>query len=153
MIHSIDFGKVLITLYFKHTTWISWILPKDAQFEALRQFGVRNVSNKELSDQLTKLYDVVYENLQLWQEEVRKKTLDFQEKQGEMNLDFTKKTTKMAFELQPLHPESLQSNNTYHYALRLVYETMNIYTNRQLRDAKLELEKTITLIEKELSQK
>lgn len=138
---------------FKHTTWISWFLPKDAQFESLRQFGIRNISNKELSQQLTKLYDVVYEELQLWQEEARKKTLDFREKQSEMDLEFTKNSSQVSFEIQPSNPVVLQSNRAFLFTLRSVYETMKIYTNIRLIDAKLELEKAIRLIEQELNQR
>ena len=28
--------------YFKHITWITYFLPKDAQFESLKEFGIRN---------------------------------------------------------------------------------------------------------------
>lgn len=147
-----EYNDSLIPL-FKHTTWISWFSPKDAQFESLKQFGVRNISNRELGEQITKLYDVIYEELKLWQDEIRDKTLKYQELHGEMGIEFTKYTPEISFELQPSQPETLQLNQNYLYSLRLMNESMKQYTIIKLEIAKLEIEKTISLIENELDQK
>ncbi|WP_455168788.1 DUF6090 family protein [Aegicerativicinus sediminis] len=136
--------------FFKHTTWITWFAPEDAQYESLKQFGVRNISNRVLGDQITKLYDVIYEELQLWQDEIRDKTIKYQELQGELGIEFTKYTPEISFEIQPSQPETLQLNKNYLFYLRLVNESMKQYTMIKLENAKLEIAKTISLIENEL---
>ena len=137
---------------FKFTTWILWFSPKRTQLEALRQFGFVNISNKKLRIQITDLYDVTYMNLGLWQEEIRHKTLNFQEKYGEHGFEFSKYKPDESFELIPLNPTLLQSNKEYLFDLRMNYESMNIYTNTELAKGKVEIEKTIAMIKKELNQ-
>ena len=145
------FDDSLIPL-FKQTTWITWFLPKDAQFESLKQFGVRNISNKALGAQLTYMYDVIYEKVQLWQEETRMKTLDFQRDKSRMDLQFTKYTRDLNFDMFPANPENFKANNEFLFTVRTVCETMKFYTNLHLIEAKFEVEKTINMIEEELGK-
>ena len=138
--------------HFKHTTWIKWFLPKDAQFESLKQFGIRNISNKELSDQITKLYDVIYEEVLLWQVETRKRTSDFLDTFDELGFEFVKDSARISLDSQPMNPKALQLNKAYLYNLKTVNATMKIYTDIKLKLAQKEIEKTLEMLEKELSQ-
>ena len=146
-----EYNDSLIT-YFKHTVWTTWFLPKDAQFESLKQFGIRNISNNELSDQITKLYDVVYEEVQLWQNETKKRTVDFLNTLDELGFETIKDTAQISLDFQPIDPTTLQLNNAYLFNLRTVNTTMKIYTRSKLENAKKEIETTLKLIETELNQ-
>ena len=139
--------------YFKHTVWTTWFLPKDAQFESLKQFGIRNISNNELSDQITKLYDVVYEEVQLWQDENKKRTSNFLDTFDELGFETNKDTAQISLDFQPIDPTTLQLNNAYLFNLRSVNTTMKIYTRIKLENTKKEIVTTLKLIETELNQK
>ena len=73
--------------HFKHTFWTTLFLPNDAQFESLKQFGIRNISNKELSDRLSHLYDYLYEEILFWQNEYKKTSIDFRSTHDELGFD------------------------------------------------------------------
>ena len=139
--------------HFKHTTWTSWFLPKDAQFESLKQFGIRNISNGELGDQINNLYDVVYEEVQHWQNETKNRTTDFLNTFDELGFEVIKDTAQISLDYQPIDPTNLQLDKAYIFNLRAVNTTMKIYTGIKLKNAKNEIDETLKLMEIELKQK
>ena len=139
--------------YFKHITWITYFLPKDAQFESLKEFGIRNISNKELGYQITNLYDVIYEEVLLWQDECKKKTMNFGNSAEEYGFEFVKDSAQISLDIQPINPAALQLNKSFLFKLKVINATLKIYTEIKLKLAQTEIEKTLKLIEKELNQK
>ena len=107
-----------------------------------------------MSDQITYLYDVVYEELLLWQDEYKKKCLEFGATFDELGFEFLNAADhKGRYDIQPIDATTLQSNRAFLFNLRVVSGTLEVYNRRILKPAKIEIGKTIELIEKELNQK
>jgi hypothetical protein len=138
--------------HFKHTFWTTLFLPHDAQFESLKQFGIRNISNKELSDRISYLYDYEYENILFWQNEYKKTSIDFRNTLDELGFEFVRDSSQILLDVQPINPEALQLNKAYFYNLMITSGTLLVYTEFKLKLAQKEIEKTLEMLEKELSQ-
>ena len=138
--------------HFTHTFYTTLFLPNDAQFESLKQFGIRNISNKELSDRLSHLYDYRYEEILFWQNEYKKTSIDFRSTHDELGFEFVRDSSQIIDDTKPINPEALQLNKAYFFNLNVTSATLKIYTEYKLKLAQKEIEKTLEMLEKELSQ-
>ncbi|MEE9363819.1 MAG: DUF6090 family protein [Cellulophaga sp.] len=138
--------------HFKHMHFTSLFFPKDAQFKSLNQFGLRNISNKALGDQLTDLYDFIYKDILYWQNEYKNTSIDFRSTLDELGFEFVKDTTEITIDQKPTDPTALQSNKAFLYNLKGTSATLKIYTEHKLKIARKEILKTINMIEKEIEQ-
>ncbi len=138
--------------HFKHTYWTTLFLPNDAQFESLKQFGIRNISNIELSDRISYIYDYVYEDILFWQNEYKKTSIDFRNTLDELGFEFVRDSSQILLDVQPINPEALQLNTSYLLNLNMTSGTLKIYTESKLKLAQKEIEKTLEMLEKELSK-
>ena len=141
-----------LTPHFKHITWTTLFFPKDAQFESLNQFGVRNISNKELGGQLINLYDFVYKDILYWQNEYKSTSLDFRSTLDELGFEYVIETAEIKYDQKPSNTAALQSNKAFLFNLKMTSATLKIYTEEKLKKAKKEILKTIKMIEKEIEQ-
>ena len=137
--------------HFKHTIWTHLFFPKNAPFESLNQFGMRNITNKNLRDQISNLYDVTYEDIDYWQNEYKKTSIDFRSTFNELFV-FIEEEGKRSLDIRPLSPSSLQSNEVYLYNLKVTRSTLDLYTNGKLKNAQKEIERTTKMIGKELTK-
>lgn len=99
------------------------------------------------------MYDVVYEEVQLWQDETKNRTVDFLKTFDELGFEMIKGTAEISYDIQPIDPRNLQLDKAYLFNLRAVNTTMKIYTGNILEKAKNEIDETIKLMDKELNQK
>ena len=137
--------------HFKHLPWTALFFPKDAQFESLNQFGIRNISNKALGAQLTNLYDFVYKDILYWQNEYKQTSLDFRSTFDELGFEFVKDPAEM-YDQKPTNAAALQSNKAFLFNLKMTSGTLKIFTEEKLTIGKKEILKTINMIEKEIEQ-
>ncbi len=112
---------------------------------------MRNITNKNLRGQISNLYDVTYEDIDYWQNEYKKTSIDFRSTFDELFV-FIKVEGKRSLDIRPLSPSSLQSNEVYLYNLKVTRATLDLYTNGKLKNAQKEIEKTTKMIEKELTK-
>ena len=138
--------------HFTHTFYTTLFLPNDAQFESLKQFGIRNISNKELSDRLSHLYDYLYEDILFWQNEYKKTSIDFRSTHDELGFEIVIDSSQLSGDIKPINPEALQLNKAYLFNLNVTSATLKIYTEFKLKLAQKEMKKTLEMLEKELSQ-
>ena len=139
--------------HFTHTFYTTLFLPNDAQFESLKQFGIRNISNKKLSDRLSHLYDYRYEEILFWQNEYKKTSIDFRSTHDELGFETVRDpSSQIRVNIKPVDPEALQLNKAYLFNLIVTSATLKIYTEEKLKLAQKEIEKTLEMLEKELSQ-
>ena len=68
-----------------------------------------------------------------------------------MGFEFVKDTAQISLDVQPIDPKALQLNRAYLFNLKAASGTMKIYTEFKLKPAKIEIEKTLKLIENELN--
>ncbi len=137
-----------LSRHFKYTFFATLFLPRDAPFESLKQFGMRNLTNKQLSDQISYLYDQEYEKIIYWQNENKKVGIDFRNTMDDIGFEFIKESDD--FHLQPIDPLTLQTNKAYLFNLEVARGTLDLFTNNLLVPAKKEMEKTIKMIEQGL---
>ena len=55
-------------------------------------------------------------------------------------------------DIKPINPEALQLNKAYFYNLNITRATLRIYTESILKSVQKEIEETLEMLEKELSQ-
>ena len=135
---------------FKHITWISLFWPKDAHFETLVDFGIRNVSNKGLGSQISSLYDYLYKEVLFWQEEYKKVSLEFRNSLDELEFEFIEDSSDILIEMRPSDPTVILNNKAFKFNLIKTSSTLKIYTESKLKVARDEIKKTINLIDDEL---
>jgi hypothetical protein len=139
--------------HFKYTFWTALFLPKDAPFESIKKFGFENITNDQLSKQISSLYDNIYEETIFWQNEYKKTSIDYRNTLANIGFEFINSTDEMVSDVKPIDASSLQSNSAYLFNLKMTRGTLRIYTNEKLIKTKEEIGKTIKMIEKELNNR
>lgn len=150
-IHSgLDYHDSLLP-HFKYTNWTTLFVPKDAQFESLKKFGLRNISNKKLGYQISNLYDNLYEDLLLWQDEYKNTSLDLRDMFRDIGFEFVKDSSYILMDAKPINPTELQNNSAFLFQLIGTSGTLKIFNDQKLKVTQKEIEKTIKMIDEELA--
>ncbi|NNE04055.1 MAG: hypothetical protein HKN52_12930 [Eudoraea sp.] len=138
--------------HFKHTHWTTLFVPKDAQFESLKQFGLRNISNKKLSDQISNLYDNLYEDVLLWQDEYKNTSYGLREHMTNGGIEFVQDSSDILLDQRPLNPTDIQNNSAFLFQLIGTSSTLKLFNEYKLKATQEEIEKTIIMIDEELAK-
>jgi len=87
-----------------------------------------------------------------WQNEYKKTSIDFRNTLDEIGFEFLKEAGKRSLEIRPANPSALQSNEAFLFNLKVARATLDIFNNQILKNVQKEMEKTIIMIEKELTK-
>ena len=132
--------------HFGKITFASLFWPKDAPFEALVDFGIRNVSNKELRDQISSLYDYQYQEMLFWQDHYKKTSIEFRNTFDELEFEFIQDSSDILLGMRPTNPDLFLNSKAFKFNLIKTSSTLKIHTERKLKIVQDEIKKTIKMI-------
>lgn len=149
---NIDYNDSL-GIHFVRTIFNRNLKFKEAPYETLQQMGLRIIKNDSLRNQISNLYDLVYQDMHWWQDEYEKIKTRFGNLHG--NFGFEIKGTKRSLDktFAPIDTLKLKSDKTYIFELQFIRANLDIYTNSIMIDGQVEIEKTIQMVNKEIEEK
>lgn len=149
---NIDYNDSL-GIHFVRTIFNRNLKFKEAPYETLQQMGLKIIKNDSLRDQISNLYDLVYQDMHWWQNEYEKIKTRFGNLHADLGFEIkgTKRSENKTF--IPTDTLKLKSDKTYNFELQLVRANLDIFTNSIMLNGQVQIEKTIEMIDKEIDGK
>jgi hypothetical protein len=121
----------------------------ETPYQILKQLGLRTIKNDSLRNQLSKLYDLLYQQYDKYNEQYENLTdvLTSEAANYYTELDYFGNTMK------PINIAGLRANNKYMFQLKTTKKFNEILTNETIPKIIDEISKTITMIDTELEKR
>ena len=149
---KIDYNDSL-GVHFLNTVVNENLKFKEAPYETLQQIGLKIIKNDSLRNQISNLYDLVYQDLNWWQDDYEKVKSRFRNSHAGLGFEFTGTKRHSDLTIVPIDTLKLKSDKEYIFNLKTVRAILNIFTNRIMIDGQREIENTIEMIDKEIEKK
>ena len=138
--------------HFLRTVFNSNLRFKEAPYETLQQIGLQIVKNDSLRNQISTLYDLVYQDLDWWQEDYHRIKSRFRNSFAELGFE-SKGTDRLDNSFVPIDTLKLKNDKAYILDLMVVRANLAIFTDAKMTIGQDQIEKTIEMIDKEIEEK
>ncbi len=138
--------------HFLRTVFNSNLRFKEAPYETLQQIGLQIVKNDSLRNQISSLYDLVYQDLNWWQEDYEKIKSRFRNSFTELGFE-SEGSERIGNSFVPIDTLKLKNDKTYIFDLKVIRANLAIFTDIKMTNGLHQIEKTIEMIDKEIEEK
>ena len=135
-----------LSYHFPNVSSGTVFLSNYGPYKTLNQIGIRLISNDRLRDQITKVYDIVYEGYSMHNKIYKEFQISFHKNINESHFESTNRSGMM----KPLDIIKIKSDNEYSYQIKTIRDWNMFLIESNIRMAKREVIKTIEMISNEL---
>jgi len=135
--------------HFSRVNASTVFISNEGPYETLKQLGIRLITNDSLRDQILKVYDLSFQD---YKEHVVFYNDFFTHGLKFINVDYFS-SSDFFNEMTPLDKDEIRRDNTYLYHLKTIRNLDDHYIEMKIKEAKMSAEKTIKMIDDELSKR